>query len=101
MTSIGLIWMGRNWYLAESASFIGMDALGHNGNRDDGYGVCRFSPLVDWDHDGRLGANSGQNPPPLSAALGAGTVLAPTPWVSEAEAANALADALGLGRSAL
>jgi len=55
MTSIGMTWMGMNWYRPESANFLTFDALGHAGNREEGYGPCAISPLVDWDSDGRFG----------------------------------------------
>ena len=56
MTSIGFVWMGdTTWYDMDGQRFLGMDPRGRNGNRDDGYGPCRFSMLVDWDADGRLG----------------------------------------------
>ena len=59
MTSIGYAWLGGNWYNFESGRFLTFDALGHVGNREDGYGLCRISPLVDWDPDGRLASAAG------------------------------------------
>src|SRR5205823_933745 len=52
-------WVGGDWYNLDSASFLGFDSAGHDGNREDGLGVCRFSPLVDWDADGRNSLDRG------------------------------------------
>jgi RHS repeat-associated protein len=52
--SIGLVWLGANWYDPVSGRFMSPDPLGHDANVSL-YNFCSGNPLGYWDADGRLG----------------------------------------------
>lgn len=54
--SIGLTWLGANWYDPVSGQFMSPDPLG-NGANVSLYNFCSGNPLGYWDADGRLGKN--------------------------------------------
>jgi RHS repeat-associated protein len=52
--SMGLVWLGANWYDPISGQFLSPDALGHDGSPSL-YSFCQGNPIGYWDPDGRLG----------------------------------------------
>jgi RHS repeat-associated protein len=54
--SIGLTWLGGNWYDPVSGQFMSPDPLG-NGANVSLYDFCSGNPLTYWDADGRMGKN--------------------------------------------
>jgi RHS repeat-associated protein len=53
MTSVGLSWMGGNWYDPVAGQFLSFDPAGHAGS-DSGYSFCSGNPYGFWDPDGRF-----------------------------------------------
>jgi RHS repeat-associated protein len=66
--SIGLTWLGANWYDPVSGQFVSPDALGHDSSPSL-YSFCQGNPLDYWDPDGRCvnGAIAGWNSAPVPA----------------------------------
>jgi len=62
MTSVGLMWLGGNWYDPASGQFLSFDPAGHNGS-DSGYSFCQGNPYGSWDADGRYAKRLANNLP--------------------------------------
>ena len=59
--SVGLIWLGANWYDPVSGQFVSPDPMGHDASPSL-YSFCGGDPLNQWDADGRCGGNCSSDP---------------------------------------
>jgi len=57
MASIGLVYMGANWYDPTAGQFVSPDSGGH-GSSPNLYAFCHGNPWRYWDADGRMGVST-------------------------------------------
>jgi hypothetical protein len=58
--SIGIVWLGGNWYDPIEGHFLSPDSMGHDANTSL-YDFCLGNPLGRWDADGRFSKAMYQN----------------------------------------